>query len=176
MKETVIIAGVTRSGLTATMQMLHAGGFPCAGTHPAFEDFPMGQTPWSECHGKAVKLVDSHHHFPPTGDYRVIRLQRNLTEQAKSFNKWCRLLFGAAGAPLPRVVASLERDYRIIDEWASQQKAVLRVHFEDIVACPRLVAQTISSFVGTDLDVEAMVKVIVPRNAKCYPGLLELSM
>lgn len=54
-KETVIVAGITRSGLTATMQMLAGGGFPCLGEYPGFEPYGVGQVPWQRCEGLAVQ-------------------------------------------------------------------------------------------------------------------------
>lgn len=39
----IIVTGIARSGLSLTMQMLHAGGIPCAGEPPAFEPYPLGQ-------------------------------------------------------------------------------------------------------------------------------------
>ena len=89
---TIIVGGVTRSGMTVTMQMLHMGGFPCFGNPPAFETYMIEKIPWGECEGRAVKLIDMHRHFPPNGDYRVILLKRSLREQAKSINKFLRML------------------------------------------------------------------------------------
>lgn len=87
----LIVAGITRSGLTVTMQMLHAGGYPCMGEYPAFECFDIGKIPWRECEGFAVKAVDAQLQNPPDSACKVIRLRRNLVEQCKSINKWNNL-------------------------------------------------------------------------------------
>lgn len=175
MNPTIIVAGITRSGMSVTMQMLDAGGVPCSGTYPDYEPFPMGTTPWSEVSGKAVKLVDAHLHFPPPGSYRVIRLYRNFTEQAKSFNKWTKAFFDAKPASRDKLVGSFVRDYRKIDEWAIPYPTI-GVHFEQIVEKPRYVAEKLAKFLGMSLDIEKMVSVVRPRSAECYPTLLEIEL
>ena len=170
-----VVAGITRSGLTATMQMLSAGGYPCFGGWPAFEQYALGNLPWAECSGKAVKLVDTQLQWPPEGEYQVIRLARNLQHQADSLNKWNEV-FGIPRVPRETYVRSLVRDYAAIDKWAEQQSRRTIVHFSDIIEKPRSVAQFLSGWLGADLDVERMAGVIVPRAIGCHPGLLELSM
>lgn len=79
----LIVAGITRSGLSLTMQMLHAGGYPCEGEPPDFEPHPVGEMPWERCERRAVKLVDAHHQFPPAGSYDVIRLIVALVDESE---------------------------------------------------------------------------------------------
>ena len=56
----IIVAGLTRSGLSVTMQMLWAGGYPCLGRWPAFEQYAVGRVPWHLLPDRvAVKLVDA---------------------------------------------------------------------------------------------------------------------
>lgn len=172
---TTIIAGIARSGLSLTMQMLHAGGFPCLGGPPAFEDFPVGCTPWEECDGKAVKLVDSHLHFPPAGSYRVIRLHRDLIQQARSTNKWVGAVSGIQALPVSRLIGSIRRDYVTIDEWAAKH-ITLHLPFEDLVGKPREAAKTIAHFVQTTLNVDAMAACVIPRGPECHAELLEVAL
>lgn len=174
---TTIIAGLTRSGLTATMQMLNAGGVPCFGTYPAFENYKMGLIPWQEAQGKAVKVVDTHIQFPPTGDYQVIRLRRDLKQQAKSIVKFLR----ATGTPVQksqthRIQKSLPADYRKIDTWMSRQQKSIIIDFEKIIQSPYEVAEFLAEFLEMDLNIEKMSSVIKPRSPKCYDGLLEAEM
>jgi len=176
-KETIVIAGITRSGLTLTMQMLNAGGFPCFGEHPAFENYEIGQIPWNNVKGMAVKVVDTHTQIPPKGNYRVIRLYRNFSEQVKSQAKMLRLF----GIPVSRkerkaIEKSLPADYQRIDNWAMSQNGVLKLSFEAIITHPEFSAKKIKDFVGMELDIEKMKSCVVARDTNCLDGMLELDM
>ena len=115
MEKTVIVAGITRSGLSLMMQMLHKGGFPCYGTYPAFEDYQVGQIDYHEARHKAIKLVDSHNQLPPPGDYYVIRMRRNLDQQIKSLMKFMRIMgVPVLGSDRRKLKRSVIRDYKKI--------------------------------------------------------------
>ncbi len=171
---TVVVAGITRSGLTLAMQMLHAGGFPCEGMYPAFEEHPIGSVPWGECSGKAVKLVDAHLQLPPAGDYKVVRLARSLKQQAKSVNKFGGIC-GMPPMPVPALIESLKRDYAVIDKWA-RRYPVLRMTFESLITDSATAAGKLASFIGAPMDTQAMAKTVVERGTGCYPTMLEIEM
>jgi len=173
---TIIIAGITRSGLSLTMQMLDAGGFPVQGEYPSYEPFDIGTIPWDKCHGTSVKMVDTQHQIPPDGRYWVIRLRRNMTEQSRSFNKWISALFHAKSIPPSKLVESFKRDYAVIDAWAVQQEKLLVLDFENIINKPEYVARVLSEFVVKRLNENAMVQTVMPRSPECYPGLLEIQL
>lgn len=174
--KTIIVAGQTRSGLTLTMQMLDAGGVPCAGEFPAYEPYPVGCTPWGRLTSHAVKLVDSHRHFPPPGDYLVILLKRNFDEQAKSVAKWLRLVSGVESIEVGKLRRSLESGYRTIERWASQQDGLLRIRFESLITNPQKESKRIAAFIQEHLDEDAMQKAVIKRGTDCYDGLLELQL
>ena len=92
MNKTIIVAGITRSGLTLMMQILHKGGYPCFGNWPAFEGYNFGLIPWTLAKRRSVKLVDAQKQLPPPGDYHVIRLRRDLKQQTKSIIKLMKAL------------------------------------------------------------------------------------
>lgn len=171
----LIVAGIARSGLSLTMQMLHAGGYPCAGEPPAFEPCPVGCIPWKRYGGHAVKFVDAQLDLPPDGTYDVIRLRRNLQEQARSFNKWTAVMFRGVPIPISKIVASFRRDYLVIDEWAKNHH-LLMLGFENLITDPRGSAILLRDWTGKDLDVDRMAACVVKRSPACYPGLLELSL
>ncbi|MEM6979232.1 MAG: hypothetical protein AAF539_06145 [Planctomycetota bacterium] len=177
--QNVIVAGIARSGMTAMCQLLSAGGLRVAGEYPAFEPFDVGEVPWGKIDGQAVKLVDSHRHLPPEGDYAVIQMRRNdKIEQAKSTQKFVRVMMQGM-IPEPSIgdlVASFQRDYRVIDDWANRQRLHCRISFEDLLWSPKGVAQKIRGFLGFPLDVEAAGAVIIRRAPECHPTLLEASM
>ena len=169
----IIVAGITRSGLTLTMQMLQAGGVKCAGDHPAFECYDVGQIPWYQLDGYAVKAVDTHLQNPPSKKCRVIRLRRNLIEQCRSINKFNNF-FGIPSVNENALKASLIRDYRKIDAWADSQHALF-VDFESLIRNPLTASVRISQFLDMPLDIGAMKSVVVKRDTACFDGLLELS-
>lgn len=172
--KTIIVAGITRSGLTMTMQMLNAGGYPCAGEYPAFEPYDIGEIPFEKLKGKAIKAVDTHLQFPPTGDYLVIRLKRNMTEQSKSIAKFIKIMgVHVNRSEMKQMKKNLPKDYAKIDAWAKRQKECLDISFEEILANPKGAAELIEHYAGTKLDTEKMANVVVKRGAECYDGLLE---
>jgi hypothetical protein len=175
--KTVIVAGITRSGLTLTMQMLHAGGYPCAGTYPAFEDYPLGRIPFGQCTGKAIKVVDTHTQLPPTGEYYVIRTSRDYKELSKSMRKFLNLTTGRSLSreDMRKMEKSLPYDYYQIDSWAKKQKGLLVLDFEEMILQPEDVALKIAEFIQHPLDIQKMVDTVVPRHPDCYPTMLELN-
>lgn len=170
----IIVAGIARSGLTVTMQMLDAGGYPCAGEYPGYEPFPIMQIPWHRLEGKAVKAVDVQLQNPPESGHTVIRLHRNLRQQAKSHNK-LNASMGLGSIPLPTLVGSLENDYRWIDQWTKGHRT-LHLYFEKIIQEPLSAAKQIAGWLGEPLDVEKMAAVVVKRSPRCYPTMLEVEM
>jgi hypothetical protein len=175
-QRTVVVAGITRSGLSVTMQMLHAGGFPCVGSPPAFEEFPVGKIPWGDCAGKAVKLVDAHLQLPQPGRYHVITPRRLLRTQAKSWNRFAGVLFGIQPADEARIVESFTRDYATIAAWARRQESRCYLSFGTLVTQPRAAAEHLAASLGVDLDIDAMAAVVRPRGPGLHPTLLELEM
>lgn len=156
------------------MQMLHAGGYPCKGEPPAFECFEIGQIPWSECNGFAVKIVDAQLQLPPPGNYRVIRLRRNLIQQARSMNKWLGML-GLPAGQVSRIAGSYRRDYAVIDEWAAAHPTLV-LDFEQIVTDKKRAAAAISAFAEMPLDIDRMASCVLERGPDCHPTVLELEI
>jgi hypothetical protein len=173
--KTIIVAGCTRSGLTLMMQILYAGGYPCYGNMPAFENLSID---YSEIRGKAIKLVDTHRRFPPVDEYYVIRMHRNIKEQAKSIIKFGNY-FGMNVSTIDEnnkiLIKSLKHDYRIIDSWAEKQKKVVHVDFETLINAPKEAIEKIEK----EFDIKLLSKALSPiisRNTDCYDGLLEIKM
>lgn len=172
--KTILVAGITRSGLTATMHMLHAGGYPCLGSYP-FEGYEMGRIPFAQSQGKAIKIVDTHLQFPPPGEYHVILLGRDHKQQAKSICKFMRevIHFPVLPGQRTQIQRSIEPDMRKIRAWARRQADCLEIRFEDIINEPKRTAERITEFTGAQLDAGAMAAVIKKRSVNCYDGLLE---
>lgn len=171
----IIVAGITRSGLTLTMQMLNAGGCKCVGEYPGFEKYQIGCIPWSELSNCAVKLVDSHLQMPPKGNYKVIRLSRNMKQQVKSFNKFSSA-FGLPPISEKKLIKSFRKDYKLIDKWVKKQDDFMFLEFEDLINKKSEQAVKLRDFLGIEMDISAMTSCVADRDTDCYQGFLELEL
>ena len=184
----IIVAGITRSGLTLVTSMLQAAGFDCAGGKWPFEPYPMGEIPWEQMSGKVVKVVDTQNQIPPKqfGPYRVILMKRNFKQQTKSIEKFLRyfkvpLVKWGRGSAIEK---SLEKDFEKILSWTKRQPLHLLMTFEQLISEPEKTAMAIHQFVTQkhilDVDlvsVEKMAALVVGRRSSdCYPTMLEIEL
>lgn len=181
-KDTILVMGCTRSGLSLMMQMLHASGYPCKGEPPAFEEYPIMEIPWGDIGGFAVKVVDADAQLPPAGHRaKIIRMTRDLREQAKSIQKFTGFLMGIKIAECTEdLVQSLKVSYAKIDQYLKLEGSrVLEVPFEKLIQYPMHSARRVDAFVHGDVSVKRvqdMQEVVRPRSPDCYSGLLELEL
>lgn len=180
-KSITLVCGFGRCGTSLVMQMLEAGGMPVTGEWPAFEtdqaNFASFDGDWiAEQHGKAVKALDPHRSvvtLKDTAAYRVIWLNRNRMEQAKSHAKFMRLLTGLPATPsdfLQPATKHLQERQKAFAKFRQLRAPILQVWFEDLLRQPRNSAEVIARFCGLT-DVDAMVRAIRPRSPECATGL-----
>lgn len=181
-----IVTGFGRCGSSLAMQMLSAGGMPCAGEYPAFElsvaAGPQNLSWLSDYQGRAVKILDpQYHQWPMKVPFRFIWLDRDRNEQSKSSLKFLQfngVPVNSNRATRRSIARSFYKDrpkcMQVFKSLTNQNP--LFVLFEAILAGPKVVADVLSNFVGGGLDTEAMAKVVIPRGPKCLPGLLELEL
>lgn len=181
----IVVAGLGRCGSSVTMQMLSAGGVPCVGDAPGFEDErtssrinPLDMLSWR---GRAVKILDPHKTGLPRGvETRVIWLDRSPKQQARSQSKFIGAMTGIAVNRERRLAmqASLRAERQAaLAEVGTRPLLILR--FEDIIADPLSMAAGISDFLRAahDLDPRAMAAVVRPRPATCMPDMsIELAL
>jgi hypothetical protein len=171
------------------MQMLHAGGVPCEGTPPDFEDDRSGELGFDQdwfagLRGCAVKILEPHRLPLAAAPKRhVIWLTRNPAEQARSMLKMIHVAFPSA--PVDRrarraMEASIERD-----EPRGRQAALgialsfLPVRFEQLIEQPRTMANRLSAFCapfGYALDPVAMAAVVRRRPSRCLAYMMEVEI
>lgn len=186
-----LISGFGRCGSSLTMQMLAAGGMRVAGKAPAFEceearptraDFAPIDTAWLERHrGAAIKLLDPHRFLLPRSDYRVVWLNRNLREQARSQCKFATMLLGV---PTDRHTRKLfERSYaedrpKALAALRRAGAEILQIDFEDLIGAEReTTALSLAEFIARPLDIDRMLAAVLPRGPECRPDLaIELSL
>lgn len=184
-----IIAGLPRCGSSLLMQMLNAAGFRCAGDYPGFEPDEIFESPEPEFVdsfiGGAMKLLDPHRVIlPPGRSYRFIFLTRSRRQQAQSIVKFLQATGSAPGIitenGFERMKESLKVDQADgLKNITAHGCPILRIRFEDLIERRFITVTQIVRFLDFDHDEErfsAMLKVIRPRSAQCYGGLLELKL
>jgi len=173
LKPTLVVAGLGRCGASMVMQMLHRGGFPCVGAWPAFEVHAARERLSAEfvssCAGEALKVLDPHRVGLP-GSVRVIWMDRNLGEQARSQIKFASFMHSGMRGDRDarrRLALALERDTALALE-AIGQRPLIRLSFEEVLEKPRTAALLLAEFAGMpDFDVEAAVRAIRSRAPAC---------
>lgn len=180
----ILVCGFGRCGSSLVMQMLDAGGVPTIGEYPAFEDDRTGldrDPQWiaAQC-GKALKLLDPH--YPDgrliPGNYKIIWLDRDHKQQARSQAKFARLLMGL---PIDRawvraLAGSYQKDLPVALKILQDRGPVLRVRFEDILNDTFNAACRISKHLGIG-DVPNMVSQVRRRSPENANGMdMELAL
>lgn len=150
-----VVSGLTRSGTTMAMKMLHKGGMHVLGNHTGYEDNRAHEvkkdSAWLvEAQGKAIKILDLHRMILPYEfEYRIIYMKRDYKQQAKS-----QILFAQVIGGLP-VKDKQWRDYMHQipkDEKAGFKKLNDRrisykiFHFEDVLRDPYGQAEEMAVF------------------------------
>lgn len=188
MKDRVlVVCGIPRSGSSLTMQALFAGGYPCVGEGPAFEDdrfsCPDGvRKNAASCSGRAVKILDIHRNKVPMAVLAdFILLVRDPVQQAFSNAKFLSTVAGIrfTRKDAAKLAASIPPDIatakRLIE--SRRDARLLTLRFEDTLANPLATMEQINLFVGGGLDVAAMAAVVLPRGPECQPDMsIEMSL
>jgi hypothetical protein len=178
---TIIVAGLGRCGSSMLMQMLHSGGVPCLGPWPSFEDSRTRDKVTPEfiasCAGQAVKVLDPQRVGLP-GDVRVIWLDRDHRQQAKSHAKFCAAMMGLHYDREARrkLAASLVRDTHTAMALIGS-RPLIRLRFEDVLHTPTGTAALLGRFIGVPFDFEKAGRAVRKRSPLCAPGLdMELGL
>ena len=161
------------------MQMLQAGGMPVLtdSRRPPDEDNPRGyfeleavkqtkQDPaWlRDAAGKAVKVIHLLlPHLPPSHEYRVILMRRNMNEILASQRKMLNR-HGRRGADLndARLAQVYTDQLNGIITWMTQQPnfKTLEVDYARLVSAPPEQAGVVNRFIGGELAESSMVSTI----------------
>jgi len=175
-----VVTGVPRSGTSALMQMLAAGGYPILtdGVRVPDADNPHGyleyepikglrrDSSWlARAEGRAIKvahaLVEA---LPLERPYRLILVRRRFDEVLASQ----RVMLERSGHAVPplgedRVEAVFRAQLEDVVRWAGRHGApLLEVEHASLVADPHAIAAAIAAHLDRDLDVVAMAAAIDP--------------
>jgi hypothetical protein len=177
-----IVSGLPRSGTSMMMRMIDVGGMPALtdNLRTADQDNPRGyyefepvkqtkkDAAWLEqADGKVVKMVYRLlYDLPASHEYRVIFMQRKLEEVIASQNVMLERQGKAAGQLADEKLLGLFRaELQKVDQWINSQPnfRLLYVNYNDVLKNPGPTVRTVNEFLGGDLDVTAMLRVVEPE-------------
>jgi hypothetical protein len=176
----VVVSGLPRSGTSLMMGMLQAGGVPLMndGQRQADQDNPSGyfeleavkrlnaNADWlAGAMAKAVKIVvPLVFHLPARFKYRIIFMERDLDEviasQTAMLQRMGRQPMLAAEELKRAFERQLTRAREILTPNADRN--IIFCQHRELLKHPRDIAVSIASFLGADLQIDAMVERVDP--------------
>lgn len=182
--KTIVVSGLARCGTSAMMQALQAAGLKCSGEYPSFEDdATCGKHIPNEYFAgyDAVKVLDPHYcSFDKEPPIAVLWMSRDFTEQAKSQDKFVRLISPDVHAlGRRRGVTMKQMSRRLADEAVECGRLLngipkLVVEFDRLVTIPEEVCEEVAEFVQKFIPLPnpcAMSGEIVKRDPACAPDI-----
>lgn len=177
----IIVSGLPRTGTSMMMRLLDAGGVPVLADElrEADIDNPRGYYEFEPAKqlakdasflegagGKAVKMVYRLlYDLPATTSYRVVFMQRELSEVVASQNKMLERL-GRDPSPIDdaSVIAMFQRELSSAERWLAERVnfETLYVRYRDTLDNPTAIAAEVNRFLGGALDETAMAAVVEP--------------
>ena len=181
-KSILIVSGLPRSGTSMMMKMLEATGIQPLTDHlrQADEDNPKGyyefervkklkegDTTWLPLVGnKAVKVISALlQHLPPEYEYRVIFMQRELSEVLASQRRMLENRGENPDAVTDEQMAELfVRHLQQVNTWLASQPNIQRVdvNYNQLLRDPFPYLAHVNSLLGDNLDTEKMAAIIDP--------------
>jgi len=176
-----IVSGLPRSGTSMMMRVIHAGGIEPLTDHirKPDEDNPKGyyefepvkktkqDASWlKDAPGKAVKMVYRLlYDLPDAYEYRVVFMQRDLTEVLASQKKMLERSGKTSGGVSDQTMAVLfAAELDKCQKWLASQPhfRVLYISHRQMIDNPLPQCQTINAFLDGGLDVNAMAAAVDP--------------
>jgi hypothetical protein len=177
----IIVSGLPRSGTSMMMKSIHSGGIEPIIDHirKADEDNPKGyyefepvkktkeDASWlTDAPGKVVKMVYRLlYDLPPRYDYRVVFMQRDLTEVLASQKKMLNRSKKTGGAISDEQMAALfAGELAKCEKWLAEQSnfKVLYVNHRDMINNPQTQCEKVNNFLDGGLNLEAMAETVDP--------------
>lgn len=177
----IIVSGLPRSGTSMMMKAIHAGGIEPLIDHirKPDEDNPRGYYEFEPVKkikedaswllgaaGKVVKMVYRLlYDLPATQEYRVIFMDRNLSEVLASQKKMLERSGKSGGGISDEQMAALFKAELVkCHQWLAKQPnfRVLQVSYKDMITDPQNECEKISRFLDGGLDVQAMAASVDP--------------
>lgn len=171
----VIVSGLPRSGTSLMMQMLNNGGMEILtdGKRVADQSNPKGfyeyepvmsihkNNTWlKEAENKTLKVVAPLLKFLDSKyRYKVIFMTRDINEVIKSQ----QIMKGKDPETLSiSLLDSYDKLFGTIELWENREPNVemVYINYKDVIEDPTTAIDTVTSFIGIDLDKEAMVSAV----------------
>jgi hypothetical protein len=176
----VVVSGLPRSGTSMMMKMLDAGGIPIVTDHlrNADESNPNGyyefervkklkdgDIDWlKDAAGHSVKVISALlEYLPPNYQYQIIFMRRSMSEILASQKQMLIQRGESYGDVSDADLAKLfEKHLEFIQDWLTVQPNfnVLSIYYNAILQDPEPDVIRINEFLGGNLDLEAMVRVL----------------
>lgn len=173
-----IVSGLERSGTSMLMQILHAGGVPCAFDHdsrPPDDNNPKGYYelaggkiinslmegtfPFADHRGQFIKVTAYGLKFLPPGNYKIIYSQRNIEEILDSMEKMAKIEDKNRKETKDIFLRLNDLIIEIIN--SREDIDVLYVSYNDILAHPEENIKKIHDFLGSPgIDLEKMISTV----------------
>jgi len=163
------------------MSMLHAGGFEVLTDEirKADEDNLRGYLEYErvkqlnrdaswiyEAEGKAVKIISMLlRHLPPDHKYKIIFMQRDVSEILASQRKMMERRGEQLGVVSDDTMDAIYRKHLSeVQDWLKKQPNMqtLRIDYNEVLANAFSTIEKINEFLGGGLNLEAMAKVVDP--------------
>ena len=171
-----IVSGLPRSGTSMMMKMLAAGGLePLTDSiRAADEDNPKGYFEFErvkqiesdkewllDARGRVVKLISALlKHLPPSYKYKVVFMRRAMPEILASQRQMLiRRGEPADAVPDDKMAAMFEKHLAQVESWLAAQPNIQTIYisYNEVMKEARSHAETINSFLGGSLNVDAMI-------------------
>ena len=176
----VVVSGLPRSGTSMAMKMLEAGGLSLItdGIRTADEDNPKGyyefervknlnhqkDRAWlKDFRGKGIKIISYLlRSLPPTNNYRVLFMNRDLSEILASQQKMLDRRGETSETTDDRMAVVYTKDLREVRFMLRRRTHfdVLEISYTDVLGDARAQARRIVDFLGMPLDVDKMAGVV----------------
>ena len=184
--EIIICGGLGRCGTSLMMRLLHTGGMPVfADNFASYEselanslEYPDPKEWMAEVEGKAIKILDIHRMYLPAGyKFRMVWMERDLRQQAKSHIKFVGAMYGAGFSDhresnVRNLMESLRSDTKkCLRKMEGLRIPVLIIKFEHLLSHPARDLAKVASFIDCPLNLEKAVQVVKVRSAACAPDI-----
>lgn len=174
----ILVAGLGRCGSSLVMQMIEATGVPCFGEFPAFEPREVSIDERSPQRllevPMAMKILSPQlSKWPLSFEAKIIWLDRDVREQAKSQVKFLQMVAGAeiGGQAWRAIAKGLGDEKALCYRWLKRSTCEpLLMTFDEIVTNRLRSARRIAAYIGQG-DALRMSTIIRPRGVKCEPGM-----